>query len=172
MGCDIHLYLEYQEGVTHEGQPIWSTFVSNGGRRDYTMFGLLAGVRSGDDPIYPPKGVPEGKLAWQTENDLYLFVTDDPGRGELEGWCTTSQAKSWGNPIIPHGGSSHCKTRGPDWHSFSWLTREEYQTVLAKYMFDPAHGYQYSPEWDAILAAMLMFEERGCQTRIVFWFDN
>lgn len=74
MGCDIHMYVEYETKV--DGKDVWV----NGDnwrrvdpyqsdkyevchiftRRSYTIFGLLAGVRSKDVyPISTPKGLPK-----------------------------------------------------------------------------------------------------------------
>lgn len=69
MGCDIHTYLEYADVTDREGQPYWQNFTSNGGGRDYLMFEILAGVRGGEQQLFEPRGLPEGRLGWRTEED-------------------------------------------------------------------------------------------------------
>lgn len=70
MGCDIHPYVECRDKDTGKWVPIVMELVTpiryknsdqevscyNG--RDYTMFGVLAGVRGVNDPIVDPRGIP------------------------------------------------------------------------------------------------------------------
>jgi hypothetical protein len=65
MGCDIHAMIERR--ATHKGDSgepeLWPWWINSGDpdlNRDYTLFGILAGVR--DDsvtPISEPRGIPE-----------------------------------------------------------------------------------------------------------------
>jgi hypothetical protein len=77
MGCDIHVYLEKYTSVNevnkwvnvdywqinpnfghYENEPEYelvSFFIG----RNYELFGILAGVRSSEDPIADPRGLPE-----------------------------------------------------------------------------------------------------------------
>jgi hypothetical protein len=64
----------------------------------------------------------------------------------------------------------HLKEDG-DLHSHSWLTHDELAQCLAEYTLKAEWG-PYSVVWDAILAAMRAFQERGQPTRLVFAFDN
>lgn len=164
MGCDVHMYLEYSDFTGSNGEPYWSAFVTNAGSRDYTMFGLLAGVRSDRDPTIAPRGLPEGNLAYETQNACKMCVSDDPAHAEWENYCTSAQAAQWGKPIIDG------MIAGPDWHTFSWLTADEYAQVLGRYMTEVRDIY--AVEYDVILASMRAFEERGCKIRLIFWFDN
>lgn len=164
MGCDIHMYLEYSDFTGSDGEPYWNTFVANGGSRDYRMFGLLAGVRCDIAPVVEPRGLPEGKLAYETRGACKMTVSDDPSTEGWENYCTTAQAESWREPIV------NGEILGPDWHTFSWLTADEYAQVLGRYMTEVRDSY--AVQYDVILAAMRAFEERDCKTRLVFWFDN
>ena len=53
MGCDIHAYIEFRLGGTWElhSEALWF--------RDYELFGLLAGVRGSEEPLYRPRGLPD-----------------------------------------------------------------------------------------------------------------
>lgn len=77
MGCDIHVYLEKYASIN--GKSTWVNVdywqknpyfgiednvdeyehVSCYVGRNYDLFGILAGVRSGEDPIDEPRGLPE-----------------------------------------------------------------------------------------------------------------
>jgi hypothetical protein len=74
MGCDIHIVAERKNPTTGLYEP-WGTFTERHGSfvqdgpkefmneiyegRNYTLFGVLAGVRGGDDHmIAPPRGLP------------------------------------------------------------------------------------------------------------------
>lgn len=162
MGCDIHTYLEYQVADDY-----WRCLISNGGSRDYSMFGILAGVRC-DGCHIPPRGMPEGRLSWEVREAASVRIAADETQKDWEGYCTREQAKQWGEPIFEEGGTKYI--RNPDWHSHSWLTADELADCLAKYMFNV--GECCSVEWDATLAAMRALEDRGYKTRLTFWFDN
>ena len=63
MGCDIHAYIEEKTYRT------WDSFTGELNLdRDYRMFGALAGVRSGDEPIIEPRGVPDD-MSYQLKDD-------------------------------------------------------------------------------------------------------
>ena len=175
MGCDIHAYIEYSDFNDKEGKPYWSPF---GGSlnlgRDYSMFARLAGVRGDESPLYPPKGLPPD-LAFEADTDVKVWVTDD-GKAS-EGECTTQQASAW----LENGSSTlivdkktdegrHLRAVShPDWHTHSWLTAEEYRTVLATARLA---GDQFAVTYYAALAAMESLERHGAKVRLVFWFDN
>lgn len=65
MGCDIHWHVEtrYIGDAWGDEEHGWEynrcLSIETDPHRDYTLFGLLAGVRGGDDPVYPPRGMPE-----------------------------------------------------------------------------------------------------------------
>lgn len=169
MGCDIHAYVEYSTFQNAAGEDYWDCFISNAGGRDYDMFGILAGVRAPREPVVPLRGLPEfDSLSWRAQQAAFLRISDDERHADIEGFCTTEQAKGWRNPIFEARNFEW--TFHPDWHSPGWLTADEFALCLGTYMTDVRECY--SIEWDAILASMRAFEERGAKTRLTFWFDN
>jgi hypothetical protein len=90
VGADIHCYIEH---ARPRDDLYWMTFGSriNPGR-DYRMFGILAGVRSDDEPMFPVRGLPE-KHSLTVLWDNQYYVTDDGAedsetvtRAKAEGW--------------------------------------------------------------------------------------
>jgi hypothetical protein len=135
MGCDIHCYIEYKR-ANHEGWNNWSSF---GGRinpgRDYTMFRLLAGVRSYDNIEVKPKGLPEN-CGYSVNNDNYLYITESVG----ENYATAERAKYY---VEKCGCKYRMGAEGtptwvsqPDWHSHSWMTTKELTEVFDKYKIE------------------------------------
>jgi len=107
---------------------------------------------------------PTGSDSWSDFggriNPGWMYVCEPVG----EGCCTPSRAEAW----VERGSSRYKDAEkmfvsNPDWHSHSWLTTDEYASVVE------GTG---EPEYEAILAAMRSFEEGGAKARIVFWFDN
>lgn len=168
MGCDIHVYTEYSEDGTN-----WYGF---GGRinpgRDYGMFGIIAGLRTGDEPLYPLKGLP-ADAGWEAGRDAHLIINDE--YADDDGYCSTANAEQWakhGETIIlnPHNGKPWRVTH-PDWHSHTWLSREEYEEVLREYQ-RRYPSEKVGTEWWGLLGAMAMMAGTGAQVRLVIWFDN
>jgi hypothetical protein len=196
MGCDIHTFIEYADAdfTDQDGEPYWSCFggqINQG--RNYTLFGLLAGVRGGE-ALFKVRGLPEGKLSYQAKDYMTINIDDEMAKSGAEGYASLASAKSWGGTIEYLNNGKPYRTENPDLHSHSWLTRDELQFVLAYYRLgeraakiNVVHedrtavmqavaalqgGEQYDSTWDATLAAMNTFEERGAQTRLIFCFDN
>lgn len=167
MGCDIHCFIEHS--ASDSERLYWTPF---GGHinpgRDYGMFGLLAGVRSGDKPVYEVRGVPEG-LAYEAVDESRLYISADAP--DEDGNCSPESAERWVN----EGSSKYTDERKvfvthPDWHSHSWLTPDEWEAVLAKCA--QREWGEPDPEYYAMLAAMRCLESKGRKVRVVFWFDN
>lgn len=57
MGCDIHAHIEVEE-VYQGGKSYTWHFAKVWLGRNYTLFGHMAGVRSGADPVVEPRGIP------------------------------------------------------------------------------------------------------------------
>lgn len=175
MGCDIHMYVEYR--AKDSGH--WYTFGQkiNPGR-NYRLFGLLAGVRSGEEPMFQPRGMPED-AAFSSRYDNSLCVAAD---GSGEGMASLENAKRWVSSgyskILVKGSTGGVKNSSseveigdiishPDWHTHSWLTLDEYKSVLKKYK--ESHILEYK----ALAGAMSVLSNRGeNDVRVVFWFDN
>ena len=203
MGCDIHLYIEYKSKNNNEDiRNNWRSFGQkiNPGR-NYALFALMANVRNYDCilPVPQVRGFPED-AAYYSSNDNRIYITDTPG----EDCVTMELAEQW----VESGSSEFINNqRGeptwvthPDWHSHSWLTTGEFETVLNKYLelevgwhkdrvdehneFIKKHDIKpdsrayrqpemnIEPEYQFVLASMKRFEKLGYDARIVFWFDN
>jgi hypothetical protein len=193
MGADIHTFIEYSDFVNHEGERSWSCM---GGRynpgRDYTMFGLLAGVR-GRNQLIDTRGLPE-RTSWEVDGYMWRRINDDLAAKEVEGYVTLADAQRWNEPIENDRDGKPYRVMDPDLHSHSWLTVEELEYVLGYYRLgeqaeriavDPEDrqvvidavaalrgGHHYEPGWDGILGAMKALKARDCEVRFVFCFDN
>jgi hypothetical protein len=173
MGCDIHMYVQYRK---KDFDPKWESYWNEfGGHlnpgRDYSMFGILSdGVRSSWTKCHEPKGLPEGNLGWTAEREAYLYVKTDTNPYD-DGYCTLEDAQRWGRKIELDKDGKPWRTIHPDWHSFSWLTTEEYAQALRWYSSQVR--YKAGLEYRALLKLMKALEDNGKNdVRIVFWFDN
>jgi hypothetical protein len=172
MGCDLHMYVQYREKErANTKYDWWDSFGNYFGNRDYTLFGILARVRErGFKHSYEPKGIPEFKLSYICESDLYLQIREE-GEEKYEGSCTLEEAKRWGHPIINDKDGKPYKTLDPDWHSYSWLTIDELKQAFKWYKKET--GQKVNIEYRAMLKAMEELEDEGKnEVVVVFWFDN
>jgi hypothetical protein len=182
MGADIHAYVEYADFQTAEGEDYWKALTENFGSRNYYLFGLLAEVRGEGPALFPVRGLPEGRLSYQTDDGYWLRATDDPSLRDHEGWTSRSSAERYAAqyhcPVERNADGSILRVAHPDWHSHSWLATEELAAVLDHYAANVSARYaddrpnEAPVEWRAILAAMRVFEAAGKKARVVFWFDN
>lgn len=160
MGCDIHGYIEYKRWPENES-PYWD-FGGCFGSRDYSMFGLMAGVRQGGC-IVEPRGLPKD-ITRQVLWEYGLYVSDEENADDQEHTVSRERAAKWVND----GSSIWLEDKlvsGPDWHTPSYLSTEEFETCLNKRR---EMAWNYDFEWDAMLAAMKALPD----ARLVFWFDN
>ena len=206
MGCDIHLYIEYKSKKT-EFDGYETKWQSSGGRinpgRNYAMFALMADVRNYGDNKLPVlvkrRGMPDD-ATYSTADDNRMYISEDEGENYVtmetaEGWVKSGSSKF----INDNEGKPTWVTQ-PDWHSHSWLTTSEFESVLNKYLeletgwhkvrveehnkmvkeenIQP-DSWAYAPpsindepEYQVVLASLKRFEELGYDARIVFWFDN
>lgn len=171
MGCDIHAYVEVSTW-TRDGKDYWDCKIENAGGRDYLMFGIMAGVRVDGVQEIETRGLPPFEdLSWRVQGAAFLRVNDQ--FKDDEGYCSEEDAErytGYGEMIFEGAGSQRFVTH-PDWHSRSWMTADELARCLGRYMLESKAG-PYDLEWDAILAFMRTYEERGAKARLVFWFDN
>jgi hypothetical protein len=177
MGCDIHMYVQYREKKERENElnrDWWYEFgdqISPG--RNYSMFGILAGVRSSyydDEGVthLEPKGLPDFGLGWGARADLSLSITET---GQEEKSCTLEQAERWKGPIEKNKDGKPVRTEHPDWHSHSWLTPKELAQVYRWYKKET--GYPPGLEYRVLLKMMKALEDEGKnEVVVVFWFDN
>lgn len=207
MGCDIHLYIEYKsKKPQYDGRE--STCHSFGKSinpgRNYAMFGLMANVRNcysdGKLPVLvEPRGMPED-AGYTATDDNRIYISET----ESEDYVCMETAKRWVNSgsskFINNKDGNPTWVTQPDWHSHSWLTTSEFESVLNKYLeletgwhkvrveehnkmverenIQP-DSWAYAPpsindepEYQVVLASLKRFEELGYDARIVFWFDN
>ena len=207
MGCDIHLYIEYKSKKT-EFDGYDSGWQSFGGRinpgRNYAMFGLMANVRNcysdGKLPVLvEPRGMPDD-VSYTTMNDNRIYISDDEGEDYVSMETAKRWVKSGSSKFINNKDGNPTWVTQPDWHSHSWLTTSEFESILNKYLeletgwhkerveehnkmverqnIQP-DSWAYAPpsindepEYQVVLASLKRFEELGYDARIVFWFDN
>ena len=157
MGCDIHCYIEFRR----DSQERWDHFGGNiNPGRNYNIFARLADVRNYEEiqPVTEERGFPSD-AAWPASSDNYLYISTEEGEGNVN----PEVAAQW----VKAGYSYYHKVKwvsNPDWHSHSWLTLKEFEQAIS--------GFPDALEYQAIAAAMRLFQEKGCFTRLVFWFDN
>lgn len=198
MGCDIHAFIEYADFVDKNGDPFWSCF---GGRynpgRDYTMFGVLAGVRDDRFQLFEPRGLPDGKRSYQVEDYMTIWISDERAGNDSSKAVTLATAQKWvdqGGQFVFDGGDTPWRVTNPCLHSHSWLTLDEFRHALNYYTLggkaaevdvDPNDrqvviqavaalhgGHRYGVGWGAMLTAMEYFEAQGHQSRLIFCFDS
>ena len=207
MGCDIHLYIEYKnKKVAFDGyKDNWHSFgksINTG--RNYAMFALMANVRNyysdGKLPVLvEPRGIPED-VGYIAKDDNQLYICEDEG----ENYTTMERAEKWvesgSSKFIDNQEGKPTWVTHPDWHSHSWLTTSEFETIINQYLELESgwhkervaehmtfveqnniklESWAYAPpvmndepEYQVVLASMKRFEELGYDARIVFWFDN
>jgi hypothetical protein len=207
MGCDIHLYIEYKsKKPQYDGrESTWHSFgKSINPGRNYAMFGLMANVRNcysdGKLPVLvEPRGMPDD-ATYSTADDNRIYISET----ESEDYVCMETAKRWVNSgsskFINNKDGNPTWVTQPDWHSHSWLTTSEFESVLNKYLeletgwhkvrveehnkmverenIQP-DSWAYAPpsindepEYQVVLASLKRFEELGYDARVVFWFDN
>ena len=158
MGCDIHAYIESQPHKK-DHPDYWWLDAELHVLRDYTMFGILAGVRGGV-PLYAPRGWDKDSA---TAMKYCLYIVDHDT--DSEGFCSRREAEGW----IKRGLSEMVgenKVTGPDWHTPSWLIADELERVIISHK--ELRPEQNCCDWLAILA----FMKEIPTSRLVFWFDN
>lgn len=162
MGCDIHLYIEHKN--TGDASSWWNFGSQFRLDRDYGLFARMAGVRNyGDEikPIAELRGLPSD-ISWGAKDGNRLFVVDSESHGEgeatrtaAERWIQSGSSVADGTSFVTH----------PDWHSHSWLSKEEFEECLNTFE-------RVSNDYKAVLAVLNSFESNGEMARVVFWFDN
>jgi hypothetical protein len=167
MGCDIHVMLEHRKHGTERWDAL-SYYAINPGR-DYEKFSRLAGVRGGMMGEYiEPRGLPSDP-SWQTGNEYWLFISEEPGNGEhyvkpddANRWvaqgCSVFKNDEEGKPVW---------VSDPDQHSHTWLTLAEWKKAIGK-----PEQQGWDMDWHALTAAADYYGENDHDVRFVFWFDN
>ena len=143
MGCDIHIYVEYSTDGEH-----YELYASPEFPQSYMLFYMLAGVRKewvtknfGDnvETIFDPRGIPENASFYTLKSDLGYLEYDE----RKDAWNVN-----------------------PTWHSTSYLSLEEFKTVIESYK-------KYTNDREIfIYEATINLMEALPHPRVVFWFDN
>lgn len=136
MGCDIHAYIDYDDFKTKDGDWRASCFarvVDNGW--DYTLFALMAGVRYDPrtdaqfKPMFEPRGLPD-RVSWAVSEQYTLRITDNEDWHDDERFCSKADAqRRVGRGISEWMDEEHTLISHPGWHSASWLTANELESV-------------------------------------------
>lgn len=146
MGCDIHAYIEYyskRDLITQNN----STFVrAFSGElefgRNYTLFGLMAGVRSYLKPLFSPRGLPKNPgLSFVCQGELYYFVYDDPAEKESRFYHRNRISRIEAEHLINSGrteyiNSEKTKIICPDIHSATYFTLPELLSIRKCYLLE------------------------------------
>jgi hypothetical protein len=180
MGCDIHLFAEYETPT--DGLAAFA----NGEfdiPRAYNLFAALAGVRiDGRRPLIEPRGVPAALTAGVFQHYFLPIVSDDK-QALWRGFSYVPESEA--RPQITAGMLQFSAQQpatswvvselgyviDPDAHSASFLTLEETKASLAHHSL----AVQETPvQFQVLLEALEGLEARiaGARARVVFWFDN
>lgn len=151
MGCDIHVYIECyskQSSLSGGSSYVDTIFDKVSFGRNYTLFGLLAGVRSMDRPVVPPRGVPtQPELSWAASRDYYIKVVPDDeftrrmdySSQQIIKQSELEELKS--DPYRKLNITSEKMLVNPDWHSSTWLSLEELMLVRKQYLINNIQYY-------------------------------
>jgi len=158
MGADIHAYVEFfskSEFATRGSLCTVTSFC--GGEidfgRNYNLFGLIAGVRSMNSPLFPVRGLPQSPdLSYTCAQAYYLTVVDSDlmeshtktaiSRSMVGRWVTKDEAtklvldNSFYGPKSTYRDSSKTQITDPSWHSATHLTLNELCTIRKQYLID------------------------------------
>jgi len=171
MGCDIHFFVEYKSKELGNWRNLGQEFHLT---RHYGVFAALADVRNYGGEVkheVEPRGIPKD-IGWRTVGSYTLYVRDREDADDQEDSCSKESAERWVAQNSSRWWDEEKKTRvtGPDWHSESWMTSDE---------FDKAINFEIegkvirdTEDYKAVLAAMRSLETSGYDVRCVFWFDN
>lgn len=136
MGCDIHLHIE----VKINGK--WEHYSAPYVNRWYDLFGKMAGVRSDEEPIAEPRGLPDDATA-------VTFFDAKRGEGDYHNhsWLDAREIRELEQWV-------HGRTKShSSWHFENWgFVFGNYPSSFIEYPDDRVEG------WEDI--------------RFVFWFGN
>jgi hypothetical protein len=162
MGCDIHAFIDYDPPQKDEPTLVYylGEFKI---QRNYSLFGIMAGVRQPNLQLFQPRGMPQ-RMSWTIREKATLMVIDND-KEKSEGCCTRQQAERWGSN---YSDENKRRVWNPDYHSHSWLNTAEVKNVFKKLKSDYGHSLGLT----GALWAMEGLEKERCNPRLVFWFDN
>lgn len=188
MGADIHMFVAYRnkkraQELEKTGQdPYWFSFGDrmNPGR-NYTLFGVLAGVRGSYPDSFEPKGrLSKKEMSWEGQHEDWLYISEGV-EDHVDGCVkpeTAERYRSYGCQFIEGPDGKPSWVQHPDHHSHSWMSPDELEEAFNRYQrhasLEWGETVTGAPlEYRALLAAMRTLEEDGeNEVRVVFWFDN
>jgi hypothetical protein len=136
MGCDIHLFIELKIDDR------WEFYAHPDINRWYDFFGILAGVRSLEEPLVPPRGIPN-----DLSGTVKLYWKRWEADGHTPSWITTKEF-----PKLQ-----------------KWL--QQYKLSLEETIFNGVYFFDYSFfEWKEVVQTQGF--TNLTDIRFVFWFDN
>ena len=176
MGCDIHAHIEYfVEPQSPQFPSRWDHFASPWVQRNYNLFGVIAGVRSGLlAPLYIPRGFPKDASMGTREaySDRIVDWRCDCGESRTINKANVGPRAEY---LLDESGGKTGRVIGADWHTPSWLDKDEFTIALSRLMEIESPDTIYregetilSQELLAIRSALTAFKK----SRLVFWFDN
>jgi hypothetical protein len=210
MGCDIHVYVERKmngvwEAVPDEYGPIHPYYSETNQNdtfnvncwtvaRNYSLFGILAGVRSNIEPISSPKGIPE---------DVSSFVEKEYSNWRLRGDSAHTPSFFTLQELLNVKDESYYTYLGVDpvnykkflngeedivgsysLSSQQLISNEEMDRLIKlspflgsdRYFTEINYSQKYSSVgghfWNNIIPSMQKLDRDPSNVRIVFWFDN
>ena len=140
MGCDIHAHFEIKvkNKWHHHSQPQI--------RRNYDLFGKMAGVRSEVTPITEPKGLPKSlSVVTKMDSDRKIWDSD----GHTHSWFDADEIKE----II-------------EFHETQYDPGESWKTSIEQWF------YLFGNSWDCFNKYREDYPKEIEDIRLVFWFDS
>jgi hypothetical protein len=141
MGCDIHAYIEFFSKTEHKNTSncyvgCFSGQLSLG--RDYTLFGLIAGVRHSVPPLINPKGIPtKPGLSYEVADDYYLSVVSDEATRVSPNSIRQSLAQEYVlDAQSTYVDDSKMRITNPNFHTPTWVTLDELLTIRKMYLLE------------------------------------
>jgi hypothetical protein len=172
MGCDIHVYIEKRlrpedawqldenHTVAHDDddEPRYLEQVS-ATNRDYHLFGILAGVRGGRNPLFPQRGIPKDAT------EILAEYAEGPD-WHSHSWLTLAQFKKCLEKAENYYPNNNKSTDAfYSWKECDWATMPQAYTTMIN----------YCEEWianETAEAILLNRTDVKPEVRIIFWFDN
>lgn len=210
MGCDIHEYVEHKVNGVWKLVPAskgpldyFDNFIKDGDKdkgkhnwnlpRNYSFFGLMAGVRSETfNPLQPRRGIPDDISAGVAKQ-----WKDWDGDGHSPSYYTLTELldfKTKNSTAVSYLSMKeykNCKTLGypDDWNGYppyngKEISNNEMDRIINLLAF--WDGVNYYTEtiwehpnrlicdhfWDNMIPAMQKLDSNTDNVRFVFWFDN
>lgn len=186
MGCDIHIYSEsliegkwvlnesikdVNAGQPEYGEPHYDTIDADNLYlgRNYFFFGILAGVRSWDDPDFDIKGFPDN-----CSSDLLLLYNQWGRDAHTPSYVTLKELEEWLGKEQYEGRTDALKFQIEWW--IDELKKVNVGNVISS-MSGFLNGKYMDDEYEYVHSVITGWVDKlkqraGEDQRIVFWFDS